>query len=323
MTREEEIIRDFELGNISISEAFQLLSLEEEKYSYHQRGSSHDNFETAEGLNLLLAELDSLIGLEKIKKIIKEYIAFVKIQNVRRDYGLRAQPVVMHMIFKGNPGTGKTTIARILAKIFKELKLLEKGHLVEAERADLVGEYIGHTAIKTRKLIQKALGGVLFIDEAYSLARGGEKDFGKEAIDTLVKALEDHKEELVVILAGYPREMDQFIEANPGLRSRFPVHLDFPDYSPYELVKIFKKMARERDYQTDRMGEVTLYRLIDLTKCQDYPNYGNARTMRNILEKAIRNQAIRLEQSSSLSREKLMTLTPQDLERGVSLCNQL
>src|SRR5690606_23632794 len=162
---------------------------------------------------------------------------------------LVSEPLVLHMIFKGNPGTGKTTVARICGRMFKEMGVLPKGHLVECERADLVGEYIGHTAHRTREQIKKAMGGILFIDEAYSLARGGEKDFGKEAIDTLVKAIEDHTNEFVLILAGYQREMEHFLMANPGLKSRFPIHIDFPDYSADELFQIAHLMLRERQYR--------------------------------------------------------------------------
>ena len=175
-------------------------------------------------------ELNELIGLQSVKKMILEVQAFVDIQKRRTQEKLAAEPTVLHAVFKGNPGTGKTTVARIVAKLFKEVGVLQKGHLVEVERADLVGEYIGHTAQKTREQIKKALGGVLFIDEAYSLARGGEKDFGKEAIDVMVKAMEDNKDNLIIILAGYKDEMDWFLCSNPGLRSRFPLHIEFPDY---------------------------------------------------------------------------------------------
>jgi len=162
--------------------------------------------------------------------------------------GLLSEPLVLHMIFKGNPGTGKTTVARILGKAFVSIGLLTKGHLIEVERADLVGEYIGQTAQKTRKMIDEALGGILFIDEAYSLARGGERDFGKEAIDTLVKAMEDNKDDMILILAGYKDEMEYFLRTNPGLKSRFPIHLEFADYKIGELMQIAAKMVEERQY---------------------------------------------------------------------------
>ena len=159
------------------------------------------------------------------------------------------------MVFSGNPGTGKTTVARIMSRLLKEMGILSKGHLVEVERADLVGEYIGHTAQKTREHVKRALGGILFIDEAYSLARGGEKDFGKEAIDTLVKSMEDHREEFVLILAGYSLEMERFLRSNPGLPSRFPIHLTFPDFTIEELMEIADRMLKKRQYRFSRSAE--------------------------------------------------------------------
>lgn len=172
-----------------------------------------------ERIDSVLKELDNLIGLYSVKRMVKELQAYVMIQRYRRTSGLLAESTVLHMVFTGNPGTGKTTIARILGNLFKEIGVLPQGHLVEIERADIVGEYIGHTAQKTRDQIKKAVGGILFIDEAYSLARGGEKDFGKEAIDTLVKAMEDNKDKMIIILAGYPNEMEEFIKSNPGLNT--------------------------------------------------------------------------------------------------------
>ena len=195
------------------------------------------------------------------------------------------------MIFRGNPGTGKTTVARIMSKFFCEIGVLSRGHLIEVERADLVGEYIGHTAQKTREQLKKAYGGILFIDEAYSLARGGEKDFGKESIDVLVKAMEDHKNDLILILAGYQNEMEGFLETNPGLHSRFPIHIDFPDYSQQELLHIAKQMLHSRQYSLSTETELALLKLLSYHQSSVHENFGNARTVRNIIEKAIRRQA--------------------------------
>jgi len=262
----------------------------------------------------ILHELDEMIGLHMVKKFIHELQAFVEIQKKRQKENLTTDPLVLHMIFKGNPGSGKTTIARLIGKLLKELGVLSKGQVVECERADLVGEYIGHTANKTRELIKKALGGVLFIDEAYSLARGGEKDFGKEAIDALVKAMEDHKDNLVLILAGYKSEMEYFIETNPGLRSRFPIHINFPDYTIDELYAIGELMLTKREYVFLPEAKAAFKKMLQDMIVQ-HPYSGNARMVRNIIEKTIRKQAVRLYSYASLSREDLMAIKAEDLSR--------
>ncbi|OZM58664.1 stage V sporulation protein K [Lottiidibacillus patelloidae] len=259
-------------------------------------------------------QLDGMVGLIEIKKIVKEIYAWMYVNRKRREHGLSVQHQSMHMLFKGNPGTGKTTVARILARLFKEMHVLSKGHLVEAERADVVGEYIGHTAQKTRKLIEEAKGGVLFIDEAYSLARGGEKDFGKEAIDTLVKAMEDKKNEFILILAGYSNEMDQFLSLNPGLPSRFPFVMEFPDYSIDELLKIASIMVDEREYCFSKDAEFKLKDYIMQEKYSRSGTFNNARFVRNVIEKAIRTQAVRLLNESGPNREQLMTLVKEDFQ---------
>lgn len=260
----------------------------------------------------ILAELDVLVGLSTIKALIRELQAYVEIQKRRTREKLVADPLVLHMIFRGNPGTGKTTVARIVGKLFKELGTLQKGHVIECERADLVGEYIGHTAQKTREQVKKALGGVLFIDEAYSLARGGEKDFGKEAIDALVKAMEDNKDNLILILAGYRHEMEWFLQTNPGLRSRFPIHIDFPDYNLDELLAIGESMIKTRQYELFPETKETLRRHLQ-SLLHSHPYAGNARLIRNLVEKMIRKQAVRLFQRPSSSREELMQILPVDL----------
>lgn len=319
------ILERFKRGEISISHAFNLLTgLDDNQEGLKETTpvnviEEKNDYQDANELNQYLEKMDNLIGLEKVKELVKEFIAFLQVQKIRRQYGLKSQPVVLHMIFKGNPGTGKTTMARLIGKIFKELGFLENGKLIEGERADLVGEYIGHTAIKTKKLIQKALGGVLFIDEAYSLARGGEKDFGKEAIDTMVKAMEDYKDRLVIILAGYREEMDYFLESNPGLRSRFAIQLDFPDYTIDELVKIAEMMFKEREYILDKESKHYIYRVLTQMRNQDGRNNGNARTVRNLVERAIRHQARRILQQGNLNRRTLITIKREDLAGEVIL----
>ncbi|WP_211747875.1 AAA family ATPase [Paenibacillus sp. Marseille-Q4541] len=262
-------------------------------------------------------ELDELVGLESIKDFVFEIYAFLQIAQMRTQAGLMSGSHVYHMVFKGNPGTGKTTVARIVAKLFQKMGVLAKGHLIEVERADLVGEYIGHTAQKTRDLVKKSLGGILFIDEAYSLARGGEKDFGKEAIDTLVKAMEDHKNQFILILAGYSEEIDFFMQTNPGLPSRFPIQIEFPDYSIDQLIQISELMAKERDYILMPQSILKLKQHLLEEKYDTSQAFSNARYVRNIIEKSIRHQAVRLlnqYSSGSPGKLELMTLRTEDLK---------
>lgn len=262
----------------------------------------------------ILMELNSLVGLQGVKKLIEEIYSYIEIQKMRQKEKLVSEPLGLHMIFKGNPGTGKTTVARILGKLFKEVGVLPKGHLVEVERADLVGEFIGHTAQKTRDQIKKALGGILFIDEAYSLARGGDKDFGKEAIDALVKGMEDYRDNLILILAGYQDEMDWFVETNPGLRSRFPIHITFPDFSNRELLAIADLMLQQRQYCLSN-GAREEFRFVIEKEHKRHEHSGNARLVRNLIERAIRRQAVRLLRSDSEpSRNELMAIVREDLE---------
>ncbi|MDL4839526.1 stage V sporulation protein K [Aquibacillus rhizosphaerae] len=259
-------------------------------------------------------DFSSFIGMDRLKETIKEIYANIQINQQREKVGLKVQQQVLHMLFKGNPGTGKTTVARKLAQAFHEMNVLSKGHFIEAERADLVGEYIGHTAQKTRDLVEKAKGGVLFIDEAYSLARGGEKDFGKEAIDTLVKHMEDHYNEFILILAGYPHEMNHFLSLNPGLSSRFPIVMDFDDYSVEQLLKIARQMALEREYQLTKDAELKLRDyLIKEKQNQYFKSFSNARFVRNTIEKSVRKHAVRLMKKQHYSTEELMLITKNDL----------
>ncbi|RDW19561.1 stage V sporulation protein K [Oceanobacillus arenosus] len=259
-------------------------------------------------------EFSSFIGMDKLKMTVKEIYATIIINEKRKELGLKSSKQVLHMLFKGNPGTGKTTVARKLAKVYFNMNILSKGHFVEAERADLVGEYIGQTAQKTRAIIQKAMGGVLFIDEAYSLARGGEKDFGKEAIDTLVKHMEDHHNDFVLILAGYPYEMDKFLLLNPGLQSRFPFILNFEDYGVDQLLEIAKQMVGEREYELTKEAEWELRNQLYKKTGGSVRNFSNARYVRNVIEHAIRMHAVRLLQEERYTSEDLTQITAKDLQ---------
>lgn len=255
----------------------------------------------------------SFVGLDSFKRVVKEIYATTMINRKREREGLLKSKQVLHMIFSGNPGTGKTTVARELATLYRTLHILPKGHFIEAERADLVGEYIGQTAQKTRNLVQKSLGGILFIDEAYSLARGGHKDFGREAIDTLVKQMEDYSDQFALILAGYEREMDYFLQLNPGLRSRFPFHLTFRDYSVNQLVEIAKQLAADMQYTFDDAAIRKLKSKLEMAQLRKERHFANGRYVRNIVENSIRKQAMRLMEERNYSLESLMTINERDI----------
>lgn len=257
------------------------------------------------------AELDEIVGLAEVKNYVRDIAKNVQAQQRRKAQGLKVAEVNMHMIFTGNPGTGKTTIARILAKYLKAIGALRGGQLVEVTRADLVGRYVGHTAPLTNTVIQSALGGVLFIDEAYSLYRGGEDSFGLEAIDTLVKGIEDNRGDLVVILAGYTREMQLFLSANSGLASRFPNQIEFPDYTGEELYRITLSIAKSKGYNLDESCRDVLIKWYAEQQAADAATNGNGRMARNVLEKAILNQAKRLIADADAD---LALLLPGDFE---------
>ncbi|WP_139293220.1 AAA family ATPase, partial [Mycobacterium tuberculosis] len=228
-------------------------------------------------------ELEQIVGNEELKSHISSLAATVKIQKMRKEKGLPTSEQSLHMVFKGNPGTGKTTIARILGKLFKELGIVKKGHMVEVSRSDLVAGHVGQTAPKTKEKIQEALGGILFIDEAYSLSKGGPQDFGKEAIDELVKMMEDNKDELIVILAGYNREMDEFMKVNSGLASRFPITMEFNDYNEEELKQLFVMMAKKDSYHLTEDAMFAITAICKVAVKHKRPEDGNGRMVRNIL----------------------------------------
>jgi len=271
--------------------------------------------EPARDLATLQAGLDALIGLGTVKEQVRALLAFLEVQARRQRHGLGEVATSQHLVFLGNPGTGKTTVARLLAEMYRAMGLLKRGHLVEVDRAGLVGEYVGWTAVKTERAVQRALDGVLFIDEAYALARGDLRhDFGAEAIETLLKRMEDYRHRLVVIVAGYPALMRAFLESNPGLRSRFSREIVFPDYSTDELVAITDKFSSESDYRLDDSARETLRDVLDGAKRGE--RFGNARLARTLFEQALNAHALRLAGRADAGRTELTTLLPDDVLAG-------
>ena len=266
------------------------------------------------------AELDDLIGLNSVKKEVRSLANFVKVQKQREAQGLKTAKVSYHLVFSGSPGTGKTTVARIVGRIYKDLGVLKKGHTVETDRGGLVAKYMGQTALKTDTVIQQALDGVLFIDEAYSLVPegGNGQDYGQEAISTLLKRMEDYRDRLVVIIAGYKNEMQRFIDSNPGLQSRFNRYIDFPDYSGVELTDIFKMYMKKNQYTLADDAEEFLKEQFEYAVAHKDRNFGNARFARNVFEKSIQAQANRLAGQNNLSRDQLTELTIDDLREGLA-----
>jgi AAA+ superfamily predicted ATPase len=265
----------------------------------------------ARSIEELLAELDALVGLDEVKADIRRLTSLLRIQQLRHERGMPTIETSHHLVFTGNPGTGKTTVARLLSEILRSLGVVSKGHLVETDRSHLVAGYVGQTAARTREVMESALGGTLLIDEAYALARGSEQDFGREAIDTIVKFMEDHRDDLAVIAAGYPEEMAALIDANPGLKSRFTRTIHFPDYTTEELVAIFGSMCERNRYQLDVDARARVTALIDAEPRTR--GFGNARFVRNVFESAIGHQAERLSSVEHPTDDQLITLTAADI----------
>ena len=264
-----------------------------------------------ESMEDLQKELDGYIGLEVVKKEVRSLIDLVKVHKMRRENDLPEPDLSLHMVFTGNPGTGKTTIARLMSRIYHSLGILSKGQLVETDRSGLVAGYVGQTALKTSKVIEKAMGGVLFIDEAYTLSGKGESDFGQEAIDTLLKAMEDRRDDLIVIVAGYDELMDGFIHSNPGLESRFNRYLHFDDYTTDELLSMFKMRCDKGKYTLSEEAEDAARKRLE---ADNGPTFGNGRGVRNLFERVLVRQAGRLASQESVTKEQLMEITPEDFE---------
>ena len=276
----------------------------------------HTNSDNLEGC---LGELYDLTGLRAVKEEITNLVNLTRVQQIRASHGFSNADVSLHLVFAGNPGTGKTTVARILAKIYRALGILQTDNLVEVDRSGLVAGYVGQTAIKTKEVIDSAIGGVLFIDEAYALTPDhSDNDYGKEAIDTLLKAMEDHRDELVVIVAGYTELMGKFIESNPGLKSRFNRYINFEDYAPEELLEIFHKQASKNDYVIAPECDDILLEFFSNMQKRSIADFGNARGARNMFEKAITAQAARIVTISNPTSMDVQTITSKDIEKIVN-----
>ena len=287
-------------------------------------GVGEDSIDAAKGYNVSEAletdpyeELQSLIGLESVKEEVRTLANFAKVQKMRADKGLKNPNMSYHLVFTGSPGTGKTTVARIVARIYKDLGILKKGHLVETDRSGMIGQYVGQTAPKVNAMCDSALNGVLFIDEAYALTqKSGGQDYGDEAVATLLKRMEDDRDKLVVIVAGYTDEMKHFINTNPGLQSRFNRYINFPDYTPEELYKIFRMYLNKNEYTITKEAASYVQQRLDYVVAHKDRNFGNARYVRNVFEKAIQCQANRISAGRNLSEDQLTEITLADVKKA-------
>ncbi len=284
--------------------------------------AAHEAFKkdvpTRESMETLQKELESYIGLANVKREVRSLINIAQVYQKRRENDLPTADLSLHMVFSGNPGTGKTMIARLMARVYHTLGILSGGHLVEVDRSGLVAGYVGQTAIKTAKVLEQAAGGVLFVDEAYTLTAGGsENDFGQEAVDTILKAMEDNRDDLIVIVAGYTEQMHEFIESNPGLRSRFNRYLEFTDYTPGEMLEIFTLNCKKSCYELEKAARDVLLSYFENMTDAQRRTFGNARGVRNVFERILSCQANRLAEKDTVSREDLMQILLEDVTAAV------